>query len=72
MLMEHGGEGLARLLKSPLLSQENIDLMEKRQHSDRLIQHWRLLSSASVNLITVMSVGVLTASAKLWEVHFRW
>lgn len=27
MLMEQGGEGLARLLKSPLVSQENIDLM---------------------------------------------
>ena len=27
MLMEHGGEGLARLLKATLLSQENIDLM---------------------------------------------
>lgn len=27
MLMQHGGEGLAHLLKAPLLSQENIDLM---------------------------------------------
>jgi hypothetical protein len=27
MIMGHGGEGLARLLKSPLLSQESIDLM---------------------------------------------
>ncbi len=27
MLMERGGQGLARLLKSALLSQENIDLM---------------------------------------------
>jgi hypothetical protein len=25
--MQHGGEGLARLLKVPLLSQEYIDLM---------------------------------------------
>ena len=31
LVMEQGGEGLARLLGSPLVSQENIDLMAEAE-----------------------------------------
>ncbi len=41
LIMEQGGEGLARLLKSPLVSQENIDLMAETIPPRAALGPWR-------------------------------
>ncbi|MGZ8262224.1 MAG: SRPBCC family protein [Methylotenera sp.] len=45
MIMEQGGKGLARLLKSPLVSQENIDLMTETVSSRAVISRGTLAES---------------------------
>jgi hypothetical protein len=56
LVMEQGGEGLARLLGSRLLSQENIDLMAETAPPKTVLGRRR--QRGSINLMMALVVGV--------------
>jgi hypothetical protein len=56
LVMTQGGEGLARLLESPLLSQENIDLMAATILPKTTI--WRRQESGRIDPVIVLIAGL--------------
>jgi Polyketide cyclase / dehydrase and lipid transport len=67
LLMAQGGESLAHLLKSPLVFQEHIDLMEETVPTG--VALWRLRERGRIDptmaLVTGLSAGVVATVAQL-------
>lgn len=55
LVMERGGEGLARLLSSPLVSQENIDLMAETPPRTAL---WRWRERGRIDPAMALAAGI--------------
>lgn len=70
LVMAQGGEGLARLLKSPLVSQENIDLMAATTPPKAALGRWQEPGRIDpvMVLVTGLGAGVVATVAQfaLW------
>ncbi len=69
-IMEQGGEGLARLLRSPLVGQKNIDLMAETVPPRAAVGRWRERGRIDPAMVLVVGIGAgviaTVAQLALW------